>query len=147
MGGTVTQPEPLSGSAVPALPADELVGPADPHDRLVVSVYLNLPQPTAAGAGRSHAAASAVTDRIAAVTDWARSQNLKVVDTDPAAGRVRLAGTVADLQRAFGTQLLHYRRNGHDYLSYQGQLHLPGHLHPHVQAVLGLDNRPIARRS
>ena len=46
------QPEPLSGSEVPTLPADELVGPADPHDRLVVSVYLNLPQPAAAGPAR-----------------------------------------------------------------------------------------------
>lgn len=141
------RPEPLSGSEVPDLPADELVGPADPNDRLVISVYLNMPELTAAEADRSRAAASAVADRIAAVTNWARSENLEVVDTDPTAGRVRLAGTVADLQRAFGIELLHYRRNGHDYLSYQGQLHLPGHLHPHVQAVLGLDNRPIARRS
>lgn len=141
----MTQPEPLRGSEVATLPADELVGPAEPDDRLVVSVYLNLPAPV--GAGPSRAAASAVTGRIAAVTDWAGSQNLEVVDTDPAAGRVRLAGTVANLQPAFGIQLLHYRTNGHDYLSYQGQLHLPGHLHPHVQAVLGLDNRPIARRS
>ena len=141
------QPEPLSGSEVPTLPAGELVGPADPHDRLVVSVYLNLPQPAAAGAGPSRAPVSAVTSRIAAVTDWARGQNLEVVDIDPAAGRVRLAGTVADLQRAFGIQVLHYRRSGHDYLSYQGQLYLPGHLHSSIQAVLGLDNRPIARLS
>jgi kumamolisin len=81
------------------------------------------------------------------VTDWARSQNLEVLDADPTAGRMQLAGTVADLQRAFGVELLHYRANGHDYLSYRGQLYLPAHLHPHVQAVLGLDNRPIARES
>jgi kumamolisin len=140
----VTELEPLSGSEVPARPADELVGPADPHDRLVVSVYLKMPESAAAGPPR---VAPAVADWVAAVTDWARSQNLEVVDVDPTAGRTRLAGTVADLQRAFGIELLHYRTNGHDYLSYQGQLHLPADLHPHVQAVLGLDNRPIGRPS
>jgi kumamolisin len=143
----VTHSKPLSGSEVPALPAHEYVGPAPVGDRLVVSVYLNMPEHAAADAPQGVAVPAEVTDRINTVVDWARDVGLEVVDTDPMAGRVRLAGSVADLQRTFGVELRHYRRNGHDYLSYDGPVYLPEQLHPVVQAVLGLDTRPLARRS
>jgi kumamolisin len=143
----VTNSKPLSGSEVPALPASEYVGPAPADDRLVVSVYLKIPEQAAAEFSRGSAVPAVVTGRINAVVDWARDVGLEVVDTDPMAGRVRLAGSIADLQRAFGVELRHYRKNGHDYLSYEGSLYLPDHLHPVVQAVLGLDTRPIARHS
>jgi kumamolisin len=144
----VTGSRPLPGSEVPALPASEYVGPANADDRLVVSVYLDMPEPTDQGQGPpSPSGPQTTNNRITAVADWAREAGLEVVDTDPMAGRIRLAGSVEALQRAFGVELQHYRRAGHDYMSYDGPLYLPDHLHPVVGAVLGLDTRPIARRS
>ena len=137
----------LPGSEVPALPASEYVGPANADDRLVVSVYVDMPQPTDQGRGQSSSSGpQTTTDRITAVADWGREAGLELVDMDPLAGRVRLAGTEA-LQNAFGVGLRHYRRAGQDYVSYDGPLYLPDYLLPAIKAVLGLDTRPIARRS
>jgi kumamolisin len=140
----VTQPEPLPGSEVPARPGSELAGPADPGGRLVISMYVSRPPPAAGQARPDQAGVPA--GQLSAVTDWARGQGLEVAGTDLAAGRVQLAGTVAALERAFGTELLHYRQDGRDYVSYRGPLHVPAQLRPTVRAVLGLDTYPIAHR-
>jgi kumamolisin len=77
---------------------------------------------------------------------------LAVTATDPASRRVKVAGTVADLSRAFGTSLRRVtspdlaargRRVEHRYR--EGGLRLPAELDGVVLAVLGLDDRPQAR--
>lgn len=48
---------------------------------------------------------------------------------------VTLSGTTRDLEQAFGVKLRMHK----GYRGYQGAIHLPAALHPHVRAVLGLD--------
>ncbi len=75
---------------------------------------------------------------------------LEVTSSDPATRRLTVAGTAAELARAFGTELTEVTSTGpggsqvrHRYR--QGGLQIPAELDGIVVAVLGLDNRPQAR--
>ena len=56
-----------------------------------------------------------------------------------------LAGAEEAMQDAFGTTLTHHQVNGHSIRARHGALTIPSELAGHIQAVLGLDNRPQAR--
>jgi kumamolisin len=58
---------------------------------------------------------------------------------------IKLSGTVSDMQKAFGTALMHTTIDGATYRVREGSIDLPSELIGHVEAVLGLDNRPQAR--
>jgi kumamolisin len=58
---------------------------------------------------------------------------------------MKIAGTVANMQRAFGISLLQKTMNGETYRVRDGSIHLPAELQGYVLAVLGLDNRPQAQ--
>ncbi len=49
------------------------------------------------------------------------------------------------MQKAFGTKLAYYEAHGVRYRGRTGDLTLPATLAPSVMAVLGLDNRPVAK--
>jgi kumamolisin len=75
---------------------------------------------------------------------------LEVVESDAASRRIRLAGTVGQLSRIFGTSLDELTSNGpggtpvtHRHRT--GGLQIPAALDGMVVAVLGLDDRPQAR--
>jgi kumamolisin len=74
-----------------------------------------------------------------AVADFATSHNLQVMKIDPATRRVRVAGSAADIEKAFEIQ------GSVQSLDYKGPIHLPPPLDKFVIAVLGLDQTPIAR--
>lgn len=78
---------------------------------------------------------------VAAVVSFAESHRLEVVSVDPAARTVRVAGSIDDIEKAFGITA-----GGAAGLEYRGPMKLPGQLDEIVIAVLGLDRRPIARR-
>src|ERR1019366_5985315 len=63
------------------------------------------------------------------------------------AGRrtVYLTGTPEAMQRAFGVTLAQTVISGKTYCVREGAIYLPQELIGHVEAVLGLDNRPQAR--
>lgn len=71
-----------------------------------------------------------------AVVDFATSHNLQVLKVDPAARSVHLAGSPADIEKAFGIPTS---------VNYRGPVDLPAPLNDIVIAVLGLDQGPIAR--
>jgi kumamolisin len=84
---------------------------------------------------------------VALVKRFAKEFGLKVLPGMPAPGRrtLKLTGTVANMQRAFGVSLSHSTIDGVSYRVRDGSIYLPAELQGYVVAVLGLDNRPQAR--
>jgi len=81
------------------------------------------------------------------VIAFAHENGLAVVDHNLAARTIRLSGTVAALQNAFGVDLKVYQ-NAEGTVSYRGrtgEIHLPEELTDIVQSVHGLDNRDQAK--
>jgi kumamolisin len=140
------------------------VGPADPEESLLVSIYLR-PRPGAPSLpdqayfaatplghrdrlSRAQLAESmgASADDIKVVTDFAAASALKVVQTDPARRLVQVSGTVAQLSKAFRVELALYRSDSEGYRGREGPIHLPTAVAGVVEGVFGLDNRRMARR-
>jgi kumamolisin len=80
------------------------------------------------------------------VKRFAKEYGLTVQPGTPAPGRrtIKLTGTVANMQRAFGVSLQSTVVDGETYRVREGGITLPAELHGYVVAVLGLDNRPQA---
>jgi len=131
-----------------------------PRSKLTVSVIVKRKQPLkinrrggrASGPVRvtrtefkkQHAADPAA---ITLVRAFAREFNLKV-EPDPTSvirRTMRLTGTAADMQKAFGVVLEQKTIDGAEYRVREGGIHLPASLLNSVVAVLGLDNRPQAK--
>jgi kumamolisin len=84
---------------------------------------------------------------IALVEQFAHEYQLTVVDSSVAKRRVILAGTVENMTKAFGTDLHCYRINtsGPTFRGRTGAISIPGELEGAVVAVVGLDDRPVAK--
>ncbi len=82
---------------------------------------------------------------LAKIDAFAHSYNLTVVETSVPKRTVRLAGTVADLSRAFGVRLQKYKAKDISYRGRTGPVYVPSELADIVEGVFGLDNRPIAK--
>ena len=82
---------------------------------------------------------------IAAVEAFAHENGLTVSEQSPARRSVVLKGTVENMQKAFGTTLAHYESPRGAYRGRTGSLTIPDHLQGVITAVLGLDNRPVAK--
>lgn len=57
---------------------------------------------------------------------------------------VKLKGRAADLISAFDVKLGRFEHSGHQYRGRTGAIYLPADLAPHIEVVLGLDDRPQA---
>jgi kumamolisin len=84
-------------------------------------------------------------DAVDAVKSLAAKYGLTIVKIDAPRRVVELSGTVSDLEQAFGTELHDSVIGTHTYRSRRGPLSLPSDAYPHIEAVLGLDNRPVAK--
>lgn len=152
---------PLKGSERNLLPGARVLGSADPNERLEVSLILRTGNEPAL---RERVAQLARGERLAplsreefalahgakepdlaAVREFARAQGLAVVQEHPGRRTVVLAGTVSQMNAAFGIQLLRCEHATGTYRGRQGAVQLPEGLQEIVVAVLGLDNRPQAR--
>jgi kumamolisin len=78
------------------------------------------------------------------VEAFARSHGLEVLWSDAARRSVGLAGTVAQMNEVFRTNLAQYAAPDGEYRGRTGAVHLPAELADVVEAVLGLDDRPQA---
>jgi kumamolisin len=150
---------PLKGSAKTLLPGAQVVGHADPGERLEVSVRLrrrdqagfesHLAAVTGGGqpisresyAERFGADASDIAD----VENFAKAHGLHTVQKDPARRTVVLSGTVAQFNEAFGVELKQVEYEEGTFRGREGEISLPDSLIDKVEAVLGLDDRPVAR--
>jgi len=86
-------------------------------------------------------------DAVKLVRAFAKEYDLKVAPDTPGPERrtIKLIGTVAAMQKAFGVTLVHKTLEGTTYRVREGSITLPSQLVGPVEAVLGLDNRPQAR--
>lgn len=150
---------PLPGSdRAPAPGARAAARPADTGIRLEATLVLRrraaLPESVLRGAplSRDELASTYGADPadVATVSQALAAHGVAVLSTDLASRRVRVGGTVEQLQNAFGTTLewaeseapaggtvAHWHRTG--------ELSVPAQLDGVVTAVLGLDTRPQAR--
>ena len=85
-------------------------------------------------------------DAVSLVKKFAKEFHLDVVPHPKSIQRrtVQLRGTAADMQKAFGVQLMQKMIDGTKYRVREGSITLPKPLIGSVVAVLGLDNRPQA---
>jgi kumamolisin len=81
------------------------------------------------------------------VRTFAKEFGLTVAPDTPGPERrvIKLTGTVAAMQKAFGVTLVHKTHDGTTYRVREGSITLPTDLVGPVEAVLGLDNRPQAQ--
>ncbi|MGO9443511.1 MAG: lipase family protein [Thiobacillaceae bacterium] len=87
----------------------------------------------------------ASNESVDAVRSLATKYGLTVKNVDTLRRVIELSGAVANLERAFGAELHDFALGSRTYRGRQGPLLLPPDLIPHVEAVLGLDNRPVAK--
>jgi kumamolisin len=81
----------------------------------------------------------------AKVEAFARRNGLAVVESHVAKRTVRLRGSVAQIQRAFGVRLRRVRVGKAVHHAHCENVSLPGELSRVVRAVFGLDTRPMAK--
>lgn len=151
----------VPGSERAALPNAKKVAPADPNEKLLVTIVVRRPSTTAkltsmiekATNGplseRGHLSREefasnhgANLNELKKVEEFVEKQGLEVKDINIAAGTVVLAGTVDKFSTAFGVELAHYEHPDFTYRGRTGHVHVPEELADIVEAVLGLDNRP-----
>jgi kumamolisin len=153
----------LKGSARGALPGGKDVGPADPKQRIEVTVFVRrgskpgaFPSVAQMGArfphkrkyltrkefARLHGASAADLRKI---RNFAVEYGLRVASEDRASRIVKLSGTVRALSDAFGVKLRRYEHSSGAYRCRTGSLTIPVDLELIVEGVFGLDNRPQAK--
>lgn len=82
---------------------------------------------------------------IDAVTDFARTHGLTIMQVDRARRTMKLAGSIESANAAFGVELREFQHPGGRYRGHVGGILLPTTVIGSVEAVLGLDDRPHAR--
>ena len=127
-------------------PTSPLVGAPDPAERVEVSVYLKRGPAAervtrAALRERRGAEMSAAFDQLAA---FATAHGLALTERHAGRGLVKLSGTAAALEQAFGTKLQLFQGPSGAFRARSGPLSAPGEIADMVEAVLGLDQRPVA---
>ncbi len=139
-----------------------MVGKADPAERLEVSVLLRrnnadeladrVRKLTRRDGQRRHASRQefdqqygAAAPDIRAVREFASKHGLAVVQEHAGRRTIVLSGTVAQFNAAFGVDLHRFQHGGGSYRGRVGNIHLPEELAGRVEAILGLDNRPVAK--
>ncbi len=152
----------LTGSHRAPYAGARAVGKSDPTERLEVTVLVRRQNADAFEAKMASMAAGArpgghmtraelaqqfgaSPSDIAAVVNFAKQNDLVVVQQDPSRRAVILSGTVAQFNKAFGVDLQHFEYAGGSYRGRTGPIMLPKELVGIVDAVMGLDNRPQAR--
>ncbi|MDT4929401.1 MAG: kumamolisin [Pseudonocardiales bacterium] len=143
---------PLAGSGRAPRPDARVGGGVAPGSRVEATIVLRrraeldvgaLPAPLSREQLASQYGAS--DDDVAALTSWARSAGLTVESVDQGSRRIRVAGDIETVARAFGTDLRQAELDGVSYRQRTGDLHVPAELADVVVAVLGVDDRPQAR--
>lgn len=142
---------PLSKSERKPVAGARLVGPANPSERMEVSVRLRR-KAKRRPASERHISYQELgemygsdADDLAKVTDFAGRHGLAVVEANAAKRTVKLSGTVQAFSEAFDVELGHYEHANMTYRGRTGPVGVPKELEGIVVGVFGLDNRPFAR--
>jgi len=152
---------PLKGSERAVMPGAKVLAPADPTERLEVTLLVRrraseeLRSNVAALCSGKSAAAPLSREEftarhgadpadLAAVRAFAAANGLAVVLEHAGRRTVILSGTVAQFNAAFHVHLQQMRHGSCSYRGRTGGVELPSSLAGIVEAVLGLDSRPQA---
>ncbi|MGO4187488.1 S53 family peptidase [Pseudarthrobacter sp. TAF60_1] len=153
---TTADSVPLPGSERPTAARIQAThGPVDPSRRIEVTVILRrnqpLPESLAEPMSRDELASrhGSSSEDLRLATETFTRLGAEILEADPASRRIRLAGSVEQLSRIFGTSLEEVTSSGshgHDvtHRHRTGGLKVPAVLEGVVTAVLGLDDRPQA---
>src|SRR6516164_3018906 len=155
---------PVPGSEREPMPGARMIGAADPHERVQVTLVLRrangskaIEDTVAEHAGKAlharkymtheefEAAHGASAADIAAVESFAEEHDMDVVGVHPEQRRIVLSGTVASVSSAFGVYLAKYEHPGGQYRGRVGEVLVPEDLADIVEGVFGLDDRPQAK--
>jgi len=152
----------LKGSERTALRGARVLAPAEPTERLEVTVVVRrrarqdlsariaalasgdaqTPYLSRAEFAERH---GADTGDLAAVRAFAAANGLAVVQEHAARRSVVLSGTVAQFSAAFNVRLHQMTHAGGSYRGRTGAIEVPAELDGIIEAVLGLDGRPQAK--
>lgn len=153
----------LPGSERHALPEASVTAPADPNERLEVTVRVRPRQPLPAPEEMAAMAARLPSERrymtaeeyeerygadagdMERVAAFARGHGLHVVEQSAARRSVLLSGTVRAAEAAFGVTLDDYEYPQGTYRGRTGPVSVPAALEGIVEGVFGLDDRRFAR--
>ena len=153
----------VPGSNRDPLPGARAIGEANENERFEVTVYV---RPASANQISNHvrelssrkpherkhvshkefeSTHGASAQDIQKVEAFARDHGLEVKDVHNASRRVKLSGTVASFNAAFGVNLKRYEHSKGVYRGRTGEIMIPKDLESVVKSVHGLDNRPQVR--
>jgi kumamolisin len=142
----------VRGSQRIAPPDSTLIGVADPNEDVIVTIVVRrrtekLPRPGAHPISREKFAELYGADPadVEQIEQFAAEYDLSVGQMDLARRSIKLRGTVADMNEAFGTELRIFGSPDGMYRGRTGELTIPTNLGDIVVGVFGLDARPQAR--
>ena len=152
----------LKGSERTPLEGAQVLAPADPNERLEVSMIVRRCTRTALqtrvaklAAGNSSVGFLSREEfaeehgadpcDLGKVRKFAAAHHLIVVQEHAARRTVVLSGTVEQFSDAFSVQMQKFTHSGGTYRGRMGAIQLPVELDGIIEAVLGLDNRPQAK--
>ncbi len=146
----------IPGSEKKALEGSKVIGAVDPNTRLEVTIRVRRRGMTAAQEARTKSVQTlsraeyadmygADPADIRKVEAFAHAHGLDVVRSSLSERSVRVAGTAAAMQTAFGVALKAYQYGRQRFRGRIGGIFIPKELSGIVEGVFGLDNRPHAR--
>jgi kumamolisin len=144
----------LKGTEHILLPGARAVRPSDPHQLIEISVILKHRRPlpkideetrtmSHTDFANTYGADPAQVDKI---RQFAHDNKLQVLERGDEVMRrtVTLAGTAANMEKAFGVELNEYEHPNGSYRGHSGPIQMPEDCAAFVTGVLGLDDRPVA---
>ncbi|HEY1425579.1 MAG TPA: S53 family peptidase [Caulobacteraceae bacterium] len=141
----------LAGSGRRHRAGSEVLGRADPNERVYITVKLNrttpIPEPVAGAAVISRDQAisdhGADEDAVKKVAKTLADYGLTIMSEDAARRSVKASGPVERMEAIFQTHLFRVKHGEHLYRGRVGPISLPAELDGMVQGVFGLDTRPM----
>jgi kumamolisin len=154
----------IPGSEYVPLAGAEVIAPVDPHEHIKITIVVRprraapelhadrdfadrLPRE------RRHLSREdfethhgAHADDLAQVARFARAHGFEIVETSAARHSVVLQGSAGDFSKAFRVEMTQYDHERGRHRGISGPIHLPRELAETVETVLGLHDRPCARR-
>ena len=130
-----------------------LIGAVNPEQTITVTIRIR-PRPSTPAAEEARASGKRMTQAqfaelfgadpadIARLEDFAHRHGLTVLEASVAERKLRLSGPASAMQAAFGTTLKNYSIGPLEYRGRTGTLSVTDDVHPLIEAVFGLDNRP-----
>jgi len=149
-----TQKVTLKGTEHTPMQGARAIGPTSPHQLIEISVILRHRQTMNLSQHRGQILShsdfvknyGADPNDVEQIRQFARDNNLEVLTRGDELHRrtVTMAGTAADMEKAFSVELVGFEHPDGTYRSHTGPIQVPDTLASMIQGVFGLDNRPVA---